>query len=62
MPLRSVFSAPWEAIAVTRLAGDRVTLRAYRDDEAPILVSTWADATWFAPKGTTPRDLAGAGA
>lgn len=43
---------------MTRLAGDRVTLRAYHDDEAPILVSTWADAEWFAPKGTGPRELA----
>jgi len=43
---------------VTRLAGARVTLRAYHDDEAPILVSTWADAEWFAPKGTGPRELA----
>jgi len=43
---------------VTRLAGGRVTLRAYHDDEAPILVSTWADAEWFAPKGTGPRELA----
>ena len=37
---------------MTRLAGARVTLRAYHDDEVPILVSTWADAEWFAPKGT----------
>jgi len=43
---------------VTRLAGGRVTLRAYHDDEAPILVSRWADAEWFAPKGTGPRELA----
>ena len=43
---------------MTRLVGSRVTLRAYRDDEATILVTTWADATWFAPKGTSPRDLA----
>jgi aminoglycoside 6'-N-acetyltransferase len=43
---------------VTRIVGDRVTLRAYHDDEAPILVSTWADAEWFAPKGTGPRELA----
>jgi RimJ/RimL family protein N-acetyltransferase len=43
---------------VTRLAGDRVTLRAYREAEEPILVSTWADAEWFAPKGTGPRELA----
>ena len=43
---------------MTRLAGARVTLRAYHDDEAPILVSTWADAEWFAPKGTSPRELA----
>jgi RimJ/RimL family protein N-acetyltransferase len=43
---------------VTRLAGDRVTLRAYRDDEVPILVSAWADATWFAPEGSSPRELA----
>jgi RimJ/RimL family protein N-acetyltransferase len=43
---------------VTRLAGARVTLRPYRDDEATFLVTTWADATWFAPKGTSPRDLA----
>jgi len=35
-----------------------VTLRAYHDDEAPILVSRWADAEWFAPKGTGPRELA----
>lgn len=42
---------------MTRLVGDRVTLRAYRDDEASILVSTWADAEWFAPKGTGPREL-----
>jgi RimJ/RimL family protein N-acetyltransferase len=43
---------------VTRLAGARVTLRPYRDDEATILATAWADATWFAPKGTSPRDLA----
>jgi RimJ/RimL family protein N-acetyltransferase len=43
---------------LTRVAGERVTLRAYHDDEAPILVSTWADAEWFAPKGTGPRELA----
>ncbi|MGZ8581416.1 MAG: GNAT family N-acetyltransferase [Actinomycetota bacterium] len=43
---------------MTRLAGGRVTLRAYHDDEVPILVSTWADAEWFAPKGTGPRELA----
>jgi aminoglycoside 6'-N-acetyltransferase len=43
---------------MTRLAGDRVTLRAYRDDEASILESAWADAEWFAPKGTGPRELA----
>ena len=43
---------------MTKLAGDRVTLRAYRDDEASILVSTWADAEWFAPRGTGPRELA----
>jgi aminoglycoside 6'-N-acetyltransferase len=43
---------------VTRLTGATVTLRAYHDDEAPILVSTWADAEWFAPKGTGPRELA----
>jgi len=42
---------------MTRLAGDRVTLRSYRDDEAAILVSAWADAEWFAPKGTGPREL-----
>ena len=42
---------------MTRLVGDRVTLRAYRDDEASILVSTWADAEWFAPRGTGPREL-----
>jgi aminoglycoside 6'-N-acetyltransferase len=43
---------------MTRLAGSRVTLRAYHDDEAPILVSAWAEAHWFAPKGTSPRELA----
>ena len=43
---------------MTRLAGARVTLRPYRDDDASILVATWADATWFAPKGTGPRELA----
>ncbi|HJR99024.1 MAG TPA: GNAT family protein [Actinomycetota bacterium] len=43
---------------MTRVAGPRVTLRAYHDDEAPILMSTWADAPWFAPKGTSPRELA----
>jgi RimJ/RimL family protein N-acetyltransferase len=43
---------------VTRIAGARVTLRAYRDDEATILATTWADATWFAPEGTSPRELA----
>jgi RimJ/RimL family protein N-acetyltransferase len=43
---------------VTRLAGDRVTLRAYRESEAPRLVETWADAEWFAPRGTEPRELA----
>lgn len=43
---------------MTRLAGDRVTLRAYRDDEAPILVAAWSDVEWFAPEGSTPRDLA----
>lgn len=43
---------------MTRVAGERVTLRAYHDDEAPILVSAWADAEWFAPKGTGPRELA----
>jgi RimJ/RimL family protein N-acetyltransferase len=43
---------------MTRLAGDRVTLRPYRDDETTLLVTTWADATWFAPKGTGPRELA----
>ena len=43
---------------MTRLAGDRVALRAYRSDEATILESTWADAEWFAPKGTGPRELA----
>jgi RimJ/RimL family protein N-acetyltransferase len=42
---------------VTRLAGDRVTLRAYRDDEAAILVAVWSDADWFAPPGTSPREL-----
>ena len=35
-----------------------MTLRAYHEDEAPILVSTWGDAPWFAPKGTSPRELA----
>jgi RimJ/RimL family protein N-acetyltransferase len=34
-----------------------VTLRAYHDDEASILVSTWADAPWFAPEGTSRREL-----
>lgn len=43
---------------MTRLAGDRVTLRAYRESEAPMLVTAWADARWFAPKGTEPRELA----
>ena len=43
---------------MTTLAGDRVTLRAYHDDEAPMLTSTWADAEWFAPKGTGRRELA----
>jgi len=43
---------------VKSLAGDRVTLRAYRGDEASILESTWADAEWFAPAGTGPRELA----
>ena len=43
---------------MTRVAGSRVTLRAYHDDEAPILMSAWADAPWFAPKGTSPRELA----
>jgi len=42
---------------VTRLAGDRVRLRAYQPDEASILESTWADAEWFAPKGTGPHEL-----
>lgn len=42
---------------MTRLAGDRVTLRAYRDEEAPILLTTWADAEWFAPPGTGTREL-----
>jgi aminoglycoside 6'-N-acetyltransferase len=45
------------AASVTRLAGARVTLRAYRDDEAPILLSAWSDAEWFAPKGATRREL-----
>ncbi len=58
VPLRAVFAAPWEAAAVTRLAGARVTLRPYRDDETTLLVTTWADATWFAPPGTGPRELA----
>lgn len=43
---------------MTRLAGEQVTLRPYRTDEAPILEATWADAEWFAPKGTGPRQLA----
>ena len=43
---------------MTRVAGERVTLRAYHDDEAPILVSAWGDAEWFAPRGTGPRELA----
>jgi RimJ/RimL family protein N-acetyltransferase len=43
---------------VTRLAGERVSLRPYRADEASILESTWADAEWFAPRGTGPRELA----
>jgi len=43
---------------MTRIAGDRVTLRAYREAEASVLTSAWADAEWFAPKGTTPRELA----
>lgn len=43
---------------MTRLAGARVALRPYRADEAPILESAWADAEWFAPKGTGPRELA----
>lgn len=43
---------------MTRLAGERVSLRPYRADEASILESTWADAEWFAPKGTGPRELA----
>ena len=43
---------------MTRLAGERVTLRPYRADEAPILEATWADAEWFAPRGTGPRELA----
>jgi RimJ/RimL family protein N-acetyltransferase len=43
---------------MTRVVGDRVVLRAYHDDEGPVLVSAWADAEWFAPKGTGPRELA----
>lgn len=43
---------------MTRLAGDQVTLRAYHDDEESILVSTWAEAEWFAPRGTGARELA----
>ena len=43
---------------MTRVAGSRVTLRAYHDDEAPVLMSAWADAPWFAPKGTSSRELA----
>ena len=43
---------------MTRLAGELVSLRPYRTDEATILESTWADAEWFAPKGTGPRELA----
>lgn len=43
---------------MTRLRGDRVTLRAYDHAEAPVLVTTWADAEWFAPRGTGPRELA----
>ena len=43
---------------MTRLVGEHVALRPYRADEATILESTWADADWFAPKGTGPRELA----
>ena len=43
---------------MTRLVGEHVALRPYRADEATILESTWADAEWFAPKGTGPRALA----
>ncbi|MEX0651398.1 MAG: GNAT family protein [Actinomycetota bacterium] len=42
---------------MTRLAGEHMSLRPYRVDEAAILESTWADAEWFAPKGTGPREL-----
>lgn len=43
---------------MTRLAGEHVSLRPYRADEAAILESTWADAEWFVPKGTGPHELA----
>jgi RimJ/RimL family protein N-acetyltransferase len=42
---------------MTRLVGDKVTLRAFREDEAAKLLDAWGDAEWFAPRGSSPADL-----
>jgi RimJ/RimL family protein N-acetyltransferase len=42
---------------MTRLVGDRVILRAFREDEAAMLLDAWGDAEWFAPRGSSPADL-----
>lgn len=42
---------------MTRVVGDRVTLRAFREAEAAVLLEAWGEAEWFAPKGTSPKAL-----
>jgi RimJ/RimL family protein N-acetyltransferase len=42
---------------MTKVVGDLVTLRSFRESEAPALLEVWGDADWFAPRGTSPTDL-----
>jgi RimJ/RimL family protein N-acetyltransferase len=42
---------------MTRLVGDKVTLRAFRADEAAILLDVWGDAEWFVRQGSSPAEL-----